>query len=95
MTYEQKALKKETINRLLSSKEVGRFSWLSTKNRRLILAAIDANEDTVELDRAKRWSTFSISIRDDNKIYISPSGVGAPFTPTAWLDLEKLREELE
>jgi hypothetical protein len=89
-----RVLKKNEIDKLLSPSR-GKFSWLNTKNSRRVYEAIRDNKETVALEGLS-WPVFKIRFHPDNKrqIYISPTGLGAPFTPCCWLNLDKLEQEV-
>lgn len=86
-----RALKKNEIDHVLSPTRA-KYSWLNTKNRTAILEAVD-NKKTVVTLEGLSWKKFSIQHEFD-KIYISPTGTGAPYTPAIWLSVTKLRKEL-
>lgn len=87
-------INRDEIGHLLNPTR-GKFSWLNTRNRKAILKAYDTDKDTVKLE-GLTWSDFSIRLsKDHNKIFVSPYGRNAPFSPSVWLDMKKLRHELE
>ena len=63
------------------------FSWLTTPCRKALAEAISKKKATVELPRTG-WTTFSINYHD-GYVFVRPTGSRAPFTPNAWLNIER------
>jgi hypothetical protein len=89
--HHKRALHKEEINRLLSGQR-GHFSWLNTKNRKLILTALEEKKKTVVLEGVS-WKQFELRLNGD-KVFVCPTGKNKPFGPVIWLDIDRLKEEV-
>lgn len=86
-----KVLTKEQTNRILSKgRKSENFHWMNTINRKLLLEALDQHETTVTLV-GLAWSKFGITKLGSGNIYVKPIGRGAPFTPTAEFNINRLR----
>jgi hypothetical protein len=83
--HTNRVLSRSELERLLSKKN---FSWLTTPCRGALAKAIAEKKTTVILPRPG-WTEFSIKYHDSH-VFVQPSGARAPFTPNAWLNIERV-----